>query len=176
MPCYANLMYWRYSEFDEPTRARMWDAYREFLGDSRDAVSAPVEYSLWVDYFEDQTTVDRAWGEVAGPQEPRRPRLERVVRSSGPVPWPRKLPLYEALAGEGGWDEALLAGLYGSCIDIFGSLERLPALRLLRRLKVRGDDERRRILELALTDRALPTLGPDRRMYVAELVRKTQPH
>jgi len=172
MPCYANLMYWRYSDFDEPTQGRMWGAYRGFLGDSRDAVSGPVEYSLWVDYFEDVTTVERAWREVAGPQEPRRPRLERVVRASGPVPWMLKAPLYELLQREGGWDEPLLVGLHGSCIDIYGSLERSPALHLFRRLQVSSDDERHRILELALTDQALPTLGADRRMYMAERLGK----
>ena len=174
MPCYANLMYWRYSEFDEPTQARMWDAYREYLGDSRDAVSGPVEYSLWVDYFEDVTTVERAWREVAGPQEPRRPRLERVVRASGPVPWSLKAALYEDLAREGAWDEPLLGGLYGSCIDIYGSLERLPALSLFRRLQVRSNDERPRILELALTDPALPQLGHERRTYVGEILRNAK--
>lgn len=127
MPCYANLMYWRCGDFDEPTRSRMWEAFREFLADPRDAVAEPASYRLWVDYFEDTTTVDRAWREVSGPQEPRRPRLVRVVAASGPVPWPLKESLYEQLAAEGGWDEPLVAGLYGSCIDVYGSLERKPA-------------------------------------------------
>ena len=42
VPCYANLMYWPYDEFDEPTRARMWDAFRGFLADPRDAVAEPA--------------------------------------------------------------------------------------------------------------------------------------
>jgi hypothetical protein len=140
MPCYANLMYWRYGDFDGPARARMWDAYREFLDNPRDAVGEPIAYSLWVDYFEDPTTVDRAWREVSGPQEPRRPRLDRVIAASGPVPWPLKESLYQQLAAEGGWDEPLLAGLYGSCIDVYGSLERKPALRILRRLRTPADN------------------------------------
>jgi hypothetical protein len=169
MPCYANLMYWPYGEFDQPTRAQMWDAFREFLADPRDAVAEPAAYRLWVDYFEDITTVDRAWREVSGPQEPRRPRLVRVVAASGPVPWTLKESLYEQLAAEGGWDEPLVAGLYGSCIDIYGSLERTPALRILRRLRAPEDSQVYAILARALENPQLPTKGSDRRSYVAGL-------
>jgi hypothetical protein len=172
MPCYANLMYWRYDDFDEPTRSRMWEAFREFLADPRDAVAEPAAYRLWVDHFEDTTTVDRAWREVSGPQEPRRPRLVRVVAASGPVPWTLKEPLYEHLAAEGGWDEPLLAGLYGSCIDVYGSLERKPALRILQRLRASDDDHVYAILTRALEDPGLPTMGSDRRAYVAGLSKK----
>lgn len=173
MPCYLNVMFWRYRDFDEPTRARMWSIYREFLDDPRDAVAEPVAYSLWVDYFEDATTVDRAWREVSGPQEPRRPRLARVVSSSGPVPWPLKESLYEQLTIEGGWDEPLLDGLYGSCIDVYGSLERKPGLRILRRLR-RGavDTPVLTLLTRALESPDLPTDGGDRRSYVAKLSRE----
>jgi len=173
MPCYANVMFWRYRDFDEPTRARMWGIYREFLDDRRDAVAEPIAYSLWVDYFEDATTVDRAWREVSGPQEPRRPRLARVISSSGPVPWPLKESLYEQLAIEGGWDEPLFWGLYGSCVDVYGSLERKPALRILRRLRPAVvDTPVLALLTRALESPDLPTDGGDRRSYVAELSRK----
>lgn len=174
MPCYANLMYWPYDTFDERTRARMWDVYQAFLEDPRDAVAHPIAYSLWVDFFEDPRTVDRAWREVAGPQEPRRPRLERVVSASGPVAWARKASLYEQLAAEGGWDEPLIAGLYGSCVDVYGSLDRLPALRILRRVRASTNHEVYRILEQALEDPGLPQTGVDRRAYVAELLKKDQ--
>jgi hypothetical protein len=172
MPCYANLMYWPYGDFDEPTRSRMWGAFRGFLADPRDAVAEPAAYRLWVDHFEDTTTVDRAWREVSGPQEPRRPRLARVVAASGPVPWTLKESLYEQLAAESGWDEPLLAGLYGSCIDIYGSLERKPALRILRRLEAPAESQAYTILTRALEDPRLPVTGGDRRSYVAELSKK----
>jgi hypothetical protein len=169
MPCYANLMYWRYDEFDEPTRAQMWDAIREFLADARDAIGEPVVYRLWVDFFEDRTTVDRAWREVSGPQEPRRPSLARVIGASGPVPWALKESLYEQLAAEGGWDGTLLAGLYGSCIDGYGSLEREPALRILRRLKASDGNQVYEVLARALEDPRLPGRGVDRRSYLTDL-------
>lgn len=171
MPCYANLMYWRYADFDETTCARMWDAFREFLSDPRDAVAEPVVYSLWVDYFEDKRTVERAWREASGPQEPRRPRLPRVVRASGPVPWKLKESLYGQLSVEGGWNEPLLAGLYGSCVDIYGSLEREPALRILRALGPADGNRDFAVLTRALEDPNLPRKSLDRRAYVAELSR-----
>jgi hypothetical protein len=127
-----------------------------------------------VDYFEDPTTVDRAWREVSGPQEPRRPRLDRVIAASGPVPWPLKEPLYEQLALEGGWDEPLLAGLYGSCIDVYGSLERKPALRILRRLRTSAHNPVVPLLTRALERPDLPSGGGDRRSFVAELSKKAK--
>jgi hypothetical protein len=169
MPCYANLMYWPYEDFDEATRARMWDAFREFLSDPRDAVAEPVAYRLWVDHFEDTRTVERAWREVSGPQEPRRPRLLRVLPASGPVPWTLKESLYAQLSKEGGWNDSLLAGLYGSCIDIDGSLEREPALRILRALGASDDDPTFAFLARALEDPRLPRKSIDRRAYFAKL-------
>lgn len=173
MPGYGHLMYWRHADFDDATQQVMWDAYRDFLGDDRGSVAEPAAYSLWVDYFEDPATVARAWQEVAGPQEPRRPRLERVLGASGPVPWALKAPLYEKLANEGGWDEPLLEGLYGSCIDIYGSLDRVSAQRLLGRLDASPDDERFRILRRALSDPDLPDAGTDRREFVARLAKSS---
>lgn len=171
MPSYANLMYWRHRhrEFDHETQARMWAAYREFLGDPDVAVAQPVAYSLWVDYFEDESTVERAWSEVSGPEEPRRPRLERVIAASGPVPWVRKALLYESLAAEGGWEDALVAGIYGSCIDLYGSIERKAALRIIRRLPPATESKEYSILLQALADPDLPDTGAERRTYVAQL-------
>jgi hypothetical protein len=173
MPCYANLMYWPEREFDEDARTRMWAEYRRALSDPSDRIAEPVAYSLWVDYFEDVARVERAWTEVAGLDEPRRPRLQRVISGSGPVPWELKAPVYEFLAAEGGWEDALLDGLYGSVIDIYGSLEREPALRLLQRLRNVRDTRTRGILAKALADPALPDRGADRRLYVIDLQRES---
>jgi hypothetical protein len=172
MPSYANLMYWRYSEFDEFARARMWDAFREFLADPWDPVAQPAAYSLWVDYFEDRATVDRAWREVSGPQEPRRPRLERVLRVSGPVPWALKESLYEELAAEGGWGRPLADALYGSCIDVYGSLDRMRALRILRSLRESDRSPIHEVLARILENRHLPAEGHKRRSFVANLNKK----
>jgi hypothetical protein len=131
-------------------------------------VARPVEYSLWVDYFEDTSTVERAWAEVAAVHEPRRPRLDRVLAASGPVPWDLKAPVYEALAGEGGWDDAIVAGLYGSCNDLYGSIERNAALSILRQLRDPTKDDIYRVVARVLADPDLPTTGVDRRSYVAE--------
>ena len=169
MPCYANLMYWRYSDFDEETRKQMWAVYRELVGDPNAAVAEPIAYSLWVDYFEDAARVERAWSEMSAPQEPLRLRLERVLAASGPVPWALKARLYESLAAEGGWDNAVVAGVYGSCIDIYGSLERVDALRIIRRLRQPTKNDVYRVLSQAITDPDLPKTSADRRLYVVQL-------
>lgn len=167
MPCYSNTMYWRVEEFSDAEWDRMFEAYRGFLSDPRIAISDSITYSLWVDYFEDEGTVARAWSGVAGSQEPRRPRLDRVLSASGPVPWRMKESLYQSLANEGGFDTALIEGLYGSCIDVHGSLDRKAALHLLRQLHGSADDSRYKQLAVALPDPRLPSTGPERRRYLA---------
>lgn len=172
MPCYANLMYWRYRDFDAQTRGQMWAANRDLVGHPDAAVAEPIAYSLWVDYFEDSSTMERAWSEVSGPQEPRRPRLERVLAASGPVAWPLKSPLYQALAEEGGWDDPIVAGLYGSCVDIYGSIDREAARGVVRRLRRPTKGDVYRVLTRALEDPDLPAIAADRRSYVAQLERR----
>jgi hypothetical protein len=167
MPSYSNTMYWRKDAFSDADWDRMWEAYRGFLGDTRIAIADPIAYSLWVDYFEDTGTVERAWRGVAGSQEPRRPRLDRVLGASGPVPWNLKQPLYQSLANEGGWDASLIEGLYGCCIDVFGSLDRKAGLRLFRQLHRSGEHSRYAVLAEALPDPRLPSTGPERRTYLA---------
>lgn len=112
--------------------------------------------------------MERAWSEVSGPQEPRRPRLERVLAASGPVAWTLKSPLYEALAEEGDWDDPIVAGLYGSCVDIYGWIEREAALGILRRLRQPTKNDVYRVLTRALEDPDLPGNATDRRSYVVQ--------
>ncbi len=85
--------------------------------------------------------MERAWSEVSGPQKPCIPRLERDLAASGPVAWPLKSPLYQTLAEEGGWDDPIVAGLYGSCVDIYGSIDSEAALGILRRLRQPTKDD-----------------------------------
>ncbi|HJP89897.1 MAG TPA: hypothetical protein VJ850_12750 [Candidatus Limnocylindrales bacterium] len=166
IPSYGCLMYWRDETFDPPTMGAMWEAFRSFLDDPREAVADAAEYRLWVDYFEDPNTVEAAWREMTRGGPVRGRRFERLMQSSGPVPWKLKARVYAELADAGGWDEWLLGGLYGSCIDVYGQLERVPAVRLLARLRGVEDDLRYRQLAKALADPRLPVDGAQRRGYV----------
>jgi hypothetical protein len=142
MPGYATLMYVKshYEDLDGDLRERLWTAYRAALESDDRRVADPVAYSLWVDFFEDQSTVDEAWQamtrrDAAGWE----PRLRRVLDGAGPVPWPHKETLFEALAGDASWHPYILDALIGSAFDYFGQLDARAARRWLGRLRLRED-------------------------------------
>jgi hypothetical protein len=173
MPCYANLMYIPYKDLDSAQRESFWDEYRSLLGDERGPIADPVAYSLWVDYFEDRATVQESWREVAGPQEPRISRLRRVLAASGPVPWALKFPIYNRELADARLHEPIAEGLFGSCFDIYGDLERLGALQLLGRLRVSEDYTGVGPLRVALSDPKLPSSGAERRQRYADYKRRS---
>jgi len=139
----------------DPAVARVfWDAYRRRLEAPEPA--EPVTYSLWVDWFEDHTTVEAAFAEVLGndvtelqardrlqemARSPLRRRTQRVLEVSGPVPWPIKHPVYRAAAALPDLHHALFRGLLGSYHDVYGDLEPRAALALLRELDLPADIE-----------------------------------
>jgi len=125
MPCYANTValhgfYW---EFDVAQRRLLWDAYRGWLAAGDDRLADPVAHSLWVDFFEDETTVKAAWREVTRTDvAPWERRVARVLHVAGPVPWALKAPLLEELAGDPHHHHAVLRALAGSAFDHLGDL------------------------------------------------------
>jgi hypothetical protein len=132
-----------------------WDGYRERL--ERPVPLESIEYSLWVDWFEDRQTAPVAFAEVLG-NDVERLRLHgqlsdlgaddalfrratRVLRSSGPVPWPVKHGTYECVATAAALHPALFAAILASYHDIYGDLEPRAALALLNRLELPTDTE-----------------------------------
>jgi hypothetical protein len=120
MPCYANAMYVKHAHDDlgPAERAMLWDAYRAALDSDREPLAAAAEYSLWVDFFEDPSTVEEAWREMT--REPSERRLERLLESAGPVPWKLKEPLFEQLFRNPRWHPFIRAALAASANDVYG--------------------------------------------------------
>lgn len=119
----------------------LWDGYRQRLEADRDAEA--VIYSLWADWFENQTTSAMAFAEVLGndidpvvaePSEARLRRARRVLECSGPVRWPAKEPTYRTAMRLPALHSALFRGLLTSFHDIYGDLEPAVALTFLDRL------------------------------------------
>ncbi|MFE1793985.1 hypothetical protein ACFW7J_37205, partial [Streptomyces sp. NPDC059525] len=119
----------------------LWDGYRRRLEADRDAEA--VTYSLWVDWFENQTTSAMAFAEVLGndidrvvakPSEARLRRARRVLECSGPVRWTVKEPTYRTAMRLPALHPALFCGLLASFHDVYGDLEPAAALTLLDRL------------------------------------------
>ncbi|MCX5377695.1 hypothetical protein [Streptomyces sp. NBC_00091] len=126
----------------------LWDGYRRRLEAERDA--EPVEYSLWVDWFEDRTTTATAFAEVLGndittivttPTPPTLRRASRVLECSGPVPWDVKHATYTTAARLPALHEPLFKALRAGYHDIYGDLDPPAALTLLTHLTLPPDTE-----------------------------------
>ncbi|MDP1850529.1 MAG: hypothetical protein Q8K79_22250 [Solirubrobacteraceae bacterium] len=141
MPCYANTvaLHGFLREFGEPERRMLWDAVRTWLGDEDDRLADPIAHSLWVDFFEDDATVQEAWGEVTRRDHaPWQRRLARVLQVCGPVPWALKAQLLDELARDPDTHHAVLRAIAGSAFDPFGDLGP-GAAALLARLDLPAD-------------------------------------
>ena len=47
-------------------KGQMWDHYKNHLKGEQTLQREQIEYSLWVDFFEDSETVNEAWGNLIG--------------------------------------------------------------------------------------------------------------
>ncbi|MFC0865337.1 hypothetical protein ACFHYQ_23885 [Sphaerimonospora cavernae] len=136
----------------DPNAGLLWDAYRRRLEAPEPA--DPITYSLWVDWFEEGTTVEIAFAEVLGndvarlliqgrfqdtADNPLLRRAQRVLEVSGPVPWPIKHPVYQACVALPALHLALFRGLLGSYHDVYGRLEPHAAYALLQQLDLSFD-------------------------------------
>ena len=132
---------------DEAIWATHWQAIRDHL--EQPAPSEAVLYSLWVDWFEDISTVERAFAETLGQDVPSLPeasdevlrRAAAVLKVSGPVPWALKYPVYTAAMAVERLRSAVFGGVLYSYHDVYGSLEIAPALQLLDALDLPEDTE-----------------------------------
>lgn len=125
MPCYANTMELKsfYGEFGPEDRRMFWDAYRAALDCDDDRLADPVAYSLWVDFFEDPSTVHEAWRETTWRgTEPWERRVARVLDVAGPVPWASKEELFEQLGDQSRWHGPIFRALFGSAFDVYGQI------------------------------------------------------
>jgi hypothetical protein len=132
---------------DDAIWATHWQAVRDHLEQA--VPSEAVLYSLWVDWFEDISTVERAFAETLGRDVPALAeasdgvlrRAAAVLKVSGPVPWTLKYPVYTAAMEIPKLRPAVFGGVLYSYHDVYGSLEIAPALELLDRLELPEDTE-----------------------------------
>jgi len=125
MPCYANTMELNgaYERFGDDEKQMLWTAFREVLGSEDDRLADPLAYALWVDFFEDPTTVEESWREMTrrdGDAWER--RIERVLENAGPVPWPLKEELFAQLVRDTRFHHAIFRALAGSAFEVCGQL------------------------------------------------------
>ncbi|UQU63308.1 hypothetical protein COUCH_30500 [Couchioplanes caeruleus] len=147
----VELRWFVAEQADPAITAAFWAACRQRL----EAVEASeqLQYSLWVDWFEDQESSATAFAAVLGDDVrsrsdlrvlatgPLHRRAARVLELSGPVRWADKHDVYEAVAAVPELHPALFKGLRASYHDVYGDLEKAAALVLLNRLDLPPETE-----------------------------------
>ena len=105
----------------------------------------PISYLLWVDFFEDQDTVQTAWtGLVSNTVDT--DVLSLLVEYSGPVPMSLKMPLINILLRNPKTHESILKGLALSISDIYGQTDKTALKKVFPKLKASPKTEYYRYL------------------------------
>ncbi|MFC4068541.1 hypothetical protein [Actinoplanes subglobosus] len=143
-----HLSPWYLGSTDDPAAAdAFWAGMRRRL--EAPEVGSQLLYSLWVEWFESRVTDAWAFAEVLGGDADRLPgagpellrRADRVLRHSGPVPWPVKRHTYATAAAVPALVPGVFRGILASYHDYYGDLDPGEALALLDRLDLPPDTE-----------------------------------
>jgi|TARA_B110000967_G_scaffold44736_1_gene44866 hypothetical protein len=116
-------------------KGQMWDHYKNHLKGEQTLQREQIEYSLWVDFFEDSETVNEAWGNLIGDYSNEN-ILKRLLTISGPVPFGLKDKLYQKVIINKQWHEYILDSLVGGFFDVYGQIDFQRARIILPILKV----------------------------------------
>lgn len=151
MPCYAYLMYLKlhYSDFAPEEKLFCLHQIRNRINSGKLEYSKPAAYSLWVDFFEDQSTVRETWEIMTDKTMPEE-GLQQMLIASGPVPFELKKELYERLIRQKKWHCYIFRSLLHSRFDVYGQLNRKEARKLLEQLDLPEDTEHLALLRKKL--------------------------
>jgi hypothetical protein len=131
-------------EIAEPAHKELvWKQLIRYLS-AEDFYADPVGYVLWVDFFEDASTVKEAWEgliKYAGGKS-----LLSLLERAGPVPFHLKEGVYNNLLGDESTHVAIFNSLLFSSFDVFGDVDAEKALRILGQLKVDRNSEKYKLL------------------------------
>ncbi len=129
MPCYAGTMpfKWHVDDLAPADRERLYEGYADALDGDDERLAETVSYSLWVDFFEDQTTVTDAWEALIAGAPDR--RIERLLSISGPVPWALKAPWFAWLGKR--WRPQIAAAIRSARAEYYGQVDEADAARFL---------------------------------------------
>jgi len=124
-----------YRELSPELKDVYWKFFREMFGSADDAQADPVGYVLWCDFFEDPELVEKAWSSLisGGPSDR---LIERLLISSGPIPFSLKRSLYSTLKGEKRWHYFIYRSLLHSEFDVYGQIDNGEARKLLAQLEL----------------------------------------
>jgi hypothetical protein len=95
---------------------------------------------LWCDYFEDSETVAHTWEVMVYSQHATPELMKTILPYSGPVPYGLKRYLYKELLLDPSFHQAIFESILRSVIDVYGSIDKQDALKILSQLQLEGID------------------------------------
>lgn len=142
-PCYSTasfLFRLHMIGVDAMAEAFLWRQMVLILEQGNKLHQEAIEYVLWVDFFEDQSTSSKAWNGVMTATSNKKAR-ERLLVNSGPVPYSAKRTHYLELLKNSNDHEILAECLARSVQDHFGDIDRTEAKVMLAKLHVEPENE-----------------------------------
>lgn len=136
----------RNKEIAAPTEKEIiWKHFMKYLA-SENYYADPVGYVLWVEFFEDETTVRDTWQGLVNNYSDKKSLL-RLLEQAGPVPFDLKEPIYNSLLVDITNHELIFNSLLYSAYDVFGQIDKKKALNILANLKIDTGTENYKLLK-----------------------------
>lgn len=135
---------------DDEDKQIIWKRFGEYLG-GEPYYADPVGYVLWVEFFEDITTMAETWHGVLS-NIPNEKALHKLLLHAGPVAYELKEKVYKELLPNRENHETIFTSILFSAFDAYGQVDQVKALELLSNLAVDKDSYDFNQLNLKLTD------------------------
>ena len=123
----------------------IWKYFMKYLA-LENYYADPVGYVLWVDFFEDETTVIDTWQGLVNNYTDKKALL-RLLEHAGPVPFDLKETHYNGLLVDKKNHELIFNSLLYSAYDVYGQIDKKKALNILAKLKIDIVTENYRLLQ-----------------------------
>jgi hypothetical protein len=123
----------------------IWKQFMHYLA-SEPCYADPVSYVLWVEFFEDVTTVKETWQGLVS-KCPNKKLLLTLLEFAGPVPFDLKEIHYEELISDRDNHEYILKSLLHSAYDVYGKLDKNKAQSIINKLEIDRESENYKLLK-----------------------------
>ena len=153
-PCYmlSCEFYNYYRDFgrgmSKTVLSKLWLEFSRFMNMSQ-AYKHPINYVLWVDFFEDRNTQASSWIGMFKACA-KNNNLHELAAISGPVEWEFKKHLYYKLIDNKNFHCYILDGLVASIEDVYGDIDKQEAKEIFLKLPKIEDNEHYDFLEKEL--------------------------
>ena len=148
-PTYGNFLIPFYhgirnNEIVDPTEKDIiWKHFMKYLA-SQNYYADPVGYVLWVEFFEDESTVHETWAGLMKFYD--KEAILRLLEHTGPVPYDLKEHVYHTLILDNESHEAIFKSLLFSAYDVYGQINKVKAKDLLGQLNIDRTTENYKLL------------------------------